>query len=152
MKDITTIARVKLLHPKFIPQVTAFIEEVEDHFGLTMRVVQGLRTFAEQDAIYAEGRTSPGKIVTQARGGSSYHNYGIAIDLVPFNSDMKTLDWNFDFSKLKPFATTAGLQCGMDFPHPDEDHFENKFSHNWRDLLVKYQSKDFIPGTTFVNI
>ena len=43
----------------------------------------GLRTFAEQNALYAQGRTQPGKIVTNARGGESYHNYGLAVDLVP---------------------------------------------------------------------
>lgn len=152
MKDLQTVGRVENLHPKFIPQATAFIEEIEAHFNLKFRVVQGLRTFAEQDAIYAQGRTAPGKIVTKAKGGQSYHNYGLAIDIVPFTTDGKNLNWNFDFEKLKPFAEKHGMQCGIDFSSPDPDHFENKFGHNWRDLLAMVDLKKFIPGTGFVNI
>lgn len=151
MKDAPTVLRVAQLHPKFIPQATAFIEEIEEHFNLKFRVVQGLRTIAEQDAIYAQGRTKPGQIVTKAKGGQSYHNYGLAIDIVPFK-DPRTLDWDFNFHQLKTFAEKHGLQCGIDFPSPDPDHFENKFGHNWRDLLAMVDAKKFIPGTEFVDI
>jgi peptidoglycan L-alanyl-D-glutamate endopeptidase CwlK len=48
-----------------------------------IRVVQGLRSWTEQDALYAMGRTAPGKIVTNVKGGYSYHNYGMAVDCVP---------------------------------------------------------------------
>ncbi len=44
-------------------------------------VICGTRTYAEQDVLYAKGRTIKGKIVTNARGGYSYHNFGIAIDI-----------------------------------------------------------------------
>ncbi|SVE43245.1 uncharacterized protein METZ01_LOCUS496099, partial [marine metagenome] len=43
-------------------------------------VVHTLRTYAEQDDLYEQGRTEPGKIVTNARGGKSWHNFGLAID------------------------------------------------------------------------
>lgn len=43
----------------------------------------GFRSFAEQDKLYAQGRTNKSKpIVTNARGGYSAHNYGLAIDFV----------------------------------------------------------------------
>jgi peptidoglycan L-alanyl-D-glutamate endopeptidase CwlK len=48
-------------------------------------VICGTRTFAEQAEIYAQGRTKPGKIVTQAKPGDSMHNYGMAIDFVVFD-------------------------------------------------------------------
>ena len=157
MKDLITVDRVALLHPKFIPMITAFIDRIEARTGLTFRVVQGLRTFAEQDAIYQQGRTKPGPIVTYSPAGTSYHNYGISVDLVPFfppvNPMNQTgLNWKYTFGAIKADALALGLQCGMDFPHPDYDHFENKFGYNWRDLLHKHTVKDFIPGTTFVNI
>ena len=41
------------------------------------------RSISEQDALYAQGRTAPGKIVTNAKGGDSFHNWACAIDLVP---------------------------------------------------------------------
>jgi LysM repeat protein len=50
--------------------------------GVRIRVQMGLRTWAEQDALYASGRTKPGKVVTNARGGQSFHNYGLAFDIV----------------------------------------------------------------------
>jgi peptidoglycan L-alanyl-D-glutamate endopeptidase CwlK len=42
-----------------------------------------LRSIAEQDALYAQSRTKPGKRVTNAKGGSSAHNFGYALDFVP---------------------------------------------------------------------
>jgi peptidoglycan L-alanyl-D-glutamate endopeptidase CwlK len=51
--------------------------------GLDPIVTSTLRTAAEQDALYAQGRTVPGKIVTNARAGQSAHNHGLALDFVP---------------------------------------------------------------------
>jgi peptidoglycan L-alanyl-D-glutamate endopeptidase CwlK len=52
-------------------------------------VAQGHRTNAEQDALYAQGRTTPGRIVTHAKGGQSVHNRGTAVDV--FRVDGGTL-------------------------------------------------------------
>jgi hypothetical protein len=152
MKDIISIERVSLLHPKFRQSAQNFIEDAENTLGIKIRVVQGLRTFAEQDAIYQQGRTTPGHIVTYSPAGTSYHNYGLAIDAVPFNDDGVTLNWNYNFDLLRPFAIKQGMTLGLDFPKKDSDHFENKYGYNWRDLLHKYQDKDFISGTQYVNI
>ena len=74
--------RVKLLHPKVRDEVKSLIEKVE--LGLPQHIAvavpQGLRTIDEQNALYAQGRTKAGPIVTNAKGGSSYHNYGLAFD------------------------------------------------------------------------
>jgi hypothetical protein len=51
--------------------------------GMDALITDGFRTFAEQDVLFAKGRTKPGKIVTNARGGESNHNYGMACDLYP---------------------------------------------------------------------
>ena len=51
--------------------------------GLDLLVTSTLRTMAEQDALYAIGRTKPGKRVTNAKAGMSAHNYGLALDFVP---------------------------------------------------------------------
>jgi peptidoglycan L-alanyl-D-glutamate endopeptidase CwlK len=48
--------------------------------GYPIKTYSGLRTFAQQDLLYAKGRTSPGWRVTNAKGGQSSHNYGIGID------------------------------------------------------------------------
>lgn len=56
--------------------------EVESKHGIKLRVAQATRTIAQQNALYAQGRTAPGRIVTNAKGGESYHNYGLAIDVI----------------------------------------------------------------------
>ncbi|MGN7760440.1 M15 family metallopeptidase [Paenibacillus sp. 22594] len=57
----------------------ALIEFAYAH-GVPIVITQGLRSIPEQDGLYAQGRTKPGQIVTNARGGYSYHNFGVAID------------------------------------------------------------------------
>jgi peptidoglycan L-alanyl-D-glutamate endopeptidase CwlK len=51
-----------------------------------VRIISGTRTYDEQDALYAQGRTKPGPIVTNAKGGQSNHNFGIAWDIGIFNN------------------------------------------------------------------
>jgi len=93
--------------------------------GITIIVVQGLRTIAEQDALYAQGRTTPGKIVTNAKGGQSYHNFGLACDCAPENPD-GSIDWNASHPTWKAMeaeAVKVGLVSGanwvrfVDAPH-----------------------------------
>src|SRR4051794_29191519 len=56
------------------------IQAMNSH-GVEMRVISGTRTYAEQDAHFAKGRTQPGPRVTNARGGYSNHNFGVAWDI-----------------------------------------------------------------------
>lgn len=151
MKDKISIARIELLHPKVRDIFRAFIDEAEGALGITLRVVQGLRTIAEQNELYAQGRTKPGKIVTKAKGGSSYHNYGLAIDVCPIINGK--LDWNWKYELLLPFAKKYGLTWGGGFKTIlDKPHFEITFGNHWKKLLAKAQAKDFIAGTSYVNI
>lgn len=150
MKDNTTIQRVSILHPAYIPLITKFIDAVEDFTQLTWRVVQGLRTWDEQARIYAQGRTIPGPIVTYSPPGYSWHNYGVAVDIAPIVNNQ--IDWNYDYSKLKALADANSLEMGLFFPHPDSDHFEHKFGLNIREAYHRYTVKDFIPGTQFIKV
>ena len=54
--------------------------------GINVRIICGLRTFEDQNALYAKGRTAPGKKVTNARAGYSWHNFGVAWDFVVFDA------------------------------------------------------------------
>jgi len=49
--------------------------------GFSVKILSGTRTYAEQNELYALGRTKPGSIVTKARGGASNHNFGLAWDI-----------------------------------------------------------------------
>ncbi len=60
-------------------------EQAAAHLGATARDVRlysAYRSWADQAAHYNQGRTTPGAIVTNAPAGSSWHNYGVAVDLV----------------------------------------------------------------------
>jgi peptidoglycan L-alanyl-D-glutamate endopeptidase CwlK len=83
--------RLKKVNPELASRVRAVIAALAQG-GLQIEVVQGLRTFEEQDDLYRQGRTKPGLIVTHAKGGQSNHNYGLAVDVVPF-TDGKP-NWN----------------------------------------------------------
>jgi peptidoglycan L-alanyl-D-glutamate endopeptidase CwlK len=125
MKDQITLERIKLLHPKLREEVMEIYEEIcEALKGRAMcRFSYTLRTFAEQDAIYAQGRTKPGKIVSNAKKGLSYHNYGLAIDIVllvngaaswdtvkDFDGDGKA-DWQEIVTIFKQYGWEAGIDC-----------------------------------------
>jgi peptidoglycan L-alanyl-D-glutamate endopeptidase CwlK len=72
---------VKHLHPILQEKIISVIDSAA-HNGWKYYITSGVRTIAEQDAIYQIGRSKPGKLVTNARGGQSYHNFGCAVDVV----------------------------------------------------------------------
>ena len=71
---------IATLHARVQPYARALYFKAREH-GLTINIISGLRSYAEQDALYAQGRTRAGKKVTNARGGYSNHNFGIAFDV-----------------------------------------------------------------------
>ena len=69
--------------------------------GILPLVYCGYRSMDEQRKLYAKGRSEPGKIVTYAKEGQSYHNYGLAFDWVPLKENPKNngyyeSDWEND--------------------------------------------------------
>ena len=150
MKDQKSIDRLLLLHPKAREPFTTFITNAENDLGVVLRIAQGMRTFPEQQAIYDQGRTTPGKIVSNAKPGSSFHNYGLAIDLVQIINGVA--NWDFDYKQLIGYMP-PGVKWGGSFrTFKDLPHFEMGFGLTWRQLLEKYDAGNFIPGTKFVNI
>jgi len=94
--------------------------------GIIFRVTQGLRTWAEQAALYAQGRTTPGNIVTNAPPGYSYHQFGLAVDVVPMDQDPPQPDWNIQhpvWKRIIAVGESLGLVSGScfstikDWPH-----------------------------------
>jgi peptidoglycan LD-endopeptidase CwlK len=90
--------------------------------GVTIRIISGLRTYAEQDALYAQGRTAPGEVVTKARGGYSNHNFGIAFDIGVFEGG-KYLPDSPKYKAVGTLGADLGLEWGgnwktiVDQPH-----------------------------------
>ncbi len=101
--------------------------------GYDLRVTQGLRTITEQDALYAQGRTKPGKKVTNAKGGQSNHNYGLAVDLAFFVDGKLTWEDSL-YLKIGKWAKSAGLLWGGNWKSPDMPHVELPNLPGWREL------------------
>lgn len=151
MVDKVTQDRISKLHPSVRDEVTKIIEEINTKFltgRAKVRIAQGLRTFAEQDALYAQGRTKPGKKVTNAKGGQSVHNYGFAVDIVLI-IDGKEASWDtkkdWDGDKVadwdecvKVFAKYGWSWGGNWTSFKDMPHFDKIGYNNWR-LLSKYK-------------
>lgn len=178
MSDKITLDRIELLHPAVRQEVKdIYLNEIVP--ALTGRAIcrfaYTLRTFAEQDALFAQGRTrlfdNSGKrlgVVTKAKGGQSIHNYGLALDIVLVKDtngdgtfDAASWETNVDFDKDgKPdwmevvnILKKHGWVWGGDWKSfKDAPHFEKTFGHTWKTLLPKHQSKDFIPGTNYVQL
>jgi peptidoglycan LD-endopeptidase CwlK len=94
--------------------------------GITIKVISGLRTYAEQDALYAKGRTAPGPKVTNAKGGYSNHNFGIAFDIGVFSGN----SYLPDSPKYKAVGA-LGMDLGLDWGGNwtsivDQPHFQLK--------------------------
>ncbi len=88
MRTKRTIENLGSLNRKALAKFEPFLQEVEAFLApknVRVEVISGLRSWAAQAALYAQGRTKPGRIVTKARPGSSWHNYGLAIDLGLFS-------------------------------------------------------------------
>lgn len=115
--------RLTKLHPRLVSRIRSIAAELTAD-GVHVEVVQGYRTFEEQDALYAKGRTKPGQVVTQARGGESNHNYGLAADLCPFVNQQPAWDAPLEvWTKIGRTAERHGLEWGgswkkfLDKPH-----------------------------------
>ncbi|AMO26043.1 endolysin [Bacillus phage Deep Blue] len=95
--------------------------------GIYICVAQGYRSIAEQNELYAQGRTKPGSIVTNAKGGQSNHNFGVAIDLCLYTQDGSDVIWTVegDFRKVVNAMKAQGFKWGGDWTSfKDYPHFE----------------------------
>lgn len=170
--DSVTLQRIQLLHPKVRTEVEQIYRNqiVPALTGrATCRLSYTLRTFAEQDSLYAQGRTrlydANGNrlgVVTKAKGGQSIHNYGLALDIVLIK-DRTTASWedNIDFDRdgkadwmeVVNILKANGWEWGGDWrSFKDKPHFQKTFGYTWQQLLAKHQARDFITGTNYVRI
>jgi peptidoglycan L-alanyl-D-glutamate endopeptidase CwlK len=134
--DIVTQQRIAQLHPLIQPYVKQFILNAQQQ-GIELRVVSGYRTFAEQDALYAQGRTTSGQIVTNAKGGQSLHNYGLAVDVVQMINGQPMWDYNLD--AISAIGKQLGFEWGGDWTSfKDYAHYQMTFGYTLSDLQNLY--------------
>lgn len=163
MRDPISIQRANKLHPKVVTEVFEAIGEAEAGFpvNIAVRIVQGLRTIEEQDALYAQGRTKPGKVVTNARGGSSYHNYGLAVDFAILydkdnNGTFEELSWDtakdfdkdgiFDWQEVVRAFEKRGWEWGGKWrTFKDLPHVQKTFGKTVQQLKRLYKPGEWVP-------
>jgi peptidoglycan L-alanyl-D-glutamate endopeptidase CwlK len=100
--------------------------------GWTVKIIQGTRTYAQQADLYAQGRSAPGPIVTDAPAGYSNHNFGLAFDVGIFDSKGQYIDDSYSqgtvskaYCSLAPLGKGVGLFWGGDWASiDDEPHYE----------------------------
>ena len=105
--------------------------------------VSGLRSFEEQAALYAKGRTLPGSIVTNAVPGRSPHNYGCATDWCMFVSGEPVWEHN-EWHVYHAALERVGLKWGGDFvTFKDKPHNELNINIAWKELTQPYTEGGF---------
>jgi len=114
---------IATLLPEVRPYARALVTKAAGK-GITIKVISGLRTYEEQDDLYAQGRTRPGKIVTNARGGYSNHNFGIAFDVGVFQGS-NYIEESPAYKAVGAMGVELGLVWGGNWKSiQDEPHFE----------------------------
>jgi peptidoglycan L-alanyl-D-glutamate endopeptidase CwlK len=165
MIDKPTQDKISKLHPNVRDEVRKIIEEINTKVltgQAKVRLAQGTRTWAEQNELYAKGRTTPGPKVTNAKAGQSIHNYGLAVDFVLIiNGTQASWDTKKDFDKdqqsdwmeVVQVFKKYGWSWGGDWrTFKDMPHFEKTFGKSLRDLQTAYTNKQFIPGTNYIKL
>ena len=162
--DQITINRIKTLHPKIRKEVLDLYEKInklELGKGVRLRFSYTFRTFEEQDALYAQGRTKPGSKVTNAKGGQSIHNYGLAFDIVMLydkdgDGNFEEVSWDVkrdgdkdgisDWLEVTNVLVKAGYSNGFitNGKKWDLPHFQKDFGLTWQQMQKKLNSKDYI--------
>jgi peptidoglycan L-alanyl-D-glutamate endopeptidase CwlK len=146
--DKSTLDRINLLHPSVREEMKLIVDECNKLLTgkSQVRISQGLRTFAEQDALYAKRPK-----VTNAKGGQSIHNYGFAIDIVLIINGKEASwdthkDWDNDGIAdwdecVKVFAKHGWSWGGSWASFKDMPHFDKIGFNNWRVLQTKPRDK-----------
>jgi len=136
------------LHPKVEEKKNELIIKAEQ-VGIQVVITDTIRTSEEQDALYAQGRTEEGNIVTNAEAGESYHNYGLAVDYA-LEDQSGNIIWDIEYDgnengepdwfEVAEIAKGLGFEWGGDWEQfQDYAHLQisfglsiNRLQHGWR--------------------
>lgn len=149
--DYISLQRAQRLHPAIEHVAIQLMLDCEA-IGIKIRLTSTMRTWDEQDVLYAQGRSSTGNIVTWAKAGESYHNYGLAIDFCLLLKDGRAVSWsrvddnNFDgiadFMQVITIAKKLGFESGADWTKKKRDypHLQMTLGMSIKECQNKYNS------------
>ena len=140
MRDKITLERIKTAHPVIREELQELYIAINNKLpkGVRLRFSHVYRSNEVQDALYAKRPK-----VTNAKGGQSIHNYGLAFDIVILfdtdgNGTFETASWKQDehFAKVVSFFKKNGYTWGGDWTSfKDNPHFQKDFGYTWRTLI-----------------
>lgn len=123
LADERSERNIATLLPQVQPLARALIESAAA-ISIAIKVISGTRTYEQQNALYEQGRSKPGRIVTNARGGYSNHNFGIAFDIGVFEGG-RYLDESPAYKAVGALGMKLGLEWGGNWKTiQDEPHFQ----------------------------
>lgn len=142
--DARSEKNISTLLPEVQPMARALVQKAALN-GIRIKVISGLRSYAEQDELYAQGRTKPGPKVTNARGGYSNHNFGIAFDVGVFEGN-KYLPDSVKYKAVGVLGTDLGLEWGGNWTSiVDQPHFQLRpaWALDWteKELLAELRGR-----------
>lgn len=109
-----------------------------ESLGYKVMVQQGFRSIEEQNYLYAQGRTRAGAIVTNAKGGESLHNYGVAFDITFMADGKPSWDNHWPWDLLGKTGQELGLEWGGSWKNfVDRPHFQMLMGYSLDDFKTK---------------
>lgn len=131
--DQVSEERLNGLHPVVKFNARRFINAAYKE-GIKLRITSGYRSLEEQEELYNRGRTTPGPIVTYARPGYSWHNYGRAIDVVEMAGGVPL--WNNPrWERIGRLGETFGFEWGGRWSgFKDRPHFQMTLGNSLEEL------------------
>lgn len=133
--------------------LAAELLRIAEDNGIQIKVTEGFRSFEYQNQLYAQGRSNGGAIVTNARGGQSNHNYGIAFDVAFVNKDGEivwdNLDQNEnekdDWTEIGELGESIGLEWGGRWTRfVDRPHFQLTGGKSIAELYEEHMGEKYI--------
>ena len=133
------------LHPKVQVMANAMIEACKKA-GFDILITSTYRDAESQNALYAQGRTTKGSIVTNAKAGQSWHNYRLAFDIVPLRNGKPVWGTSGADGKLWKAIGKIGKACGLEWAGDwvsmkEYPHFQHTGGLTLKDLQVGKQLK-----------
>lgn len=149
--DCLSLRRAQKLHPLIRYSALELLLDCKD-IGIDIRFTDTFRSVSEQDKLFEKGRTTKGRIVTQAKGGKSYHNYGLALDFCLLVDGGKAVSWNIgedinsdgkaDWIQVVETAKKIGFESGMDWQFRDNPHLQITFGLSIDECYERFRGRE----------
>lgn len=154
--DKVTLDRIQKAHPRIRQMLLDQYKEANNKLGkgVRLRFTRVYSTPEEQNELYAQGRTKPGSVVTNAKAWESIHNYGLAFDIVLLidrdgDGNFESVSWDMvkdfdrdgisDWLEIVTYFKSKGWTWGGDWKKfKDGPHFQYDFGFDWKTLKARY--------------